>query len=74
MSENELAVDIHGIAEELHISTETAYRKARLGEIPGFRVGRLWRFFPSKVHEHLERPVDPWQQSPQSRAARRRAS
>lgn len=72
MTETENAVDIRGIAESLQVSVATAYRKAHSGEIPGFRVGRSWRFFPSQVREALAKPADPWAYSPQSRAARRR--
>lgn len=74
MIADEAAVGIVSIAELLDVSVDTAYRKAKLGEIPGFKVGNRWRFFPSQVREFVSKPADPWAYSPQSRAARRRAS
>lgn len=73
ISENvEEAVGIPQIARMLHISTDTVYRKARAGEIPGFKLGGLWRFFPSEVKEHIKAPkVDPWAQSARSLGRKR---
>lgn len=68
------AVNVAEIAEFLRISKESAYRKAKSGEIPGFKVGRSWRFFPEAVKAKLSTPVDPWAYSPQSRAKKRRAA
>ena len=68
----EHAVDIRGIADILGISTDTAYRKANLGQIPGFRVGRSWRFFPSVVRAELSKPRDPWAYSARALAAQKR--
>lgn len=70
----EEAVGIAGIAKVLNCSTATAYRMARSGQIPGIRTGRKWAFFPSEVKAALAAPRDPWARSPQSRAAKRRAS
>lgn len=68
----EEAVGIPQIARMLKVSTDTAYRMARSGDIPGFKLGGLWRFFPSKVKEQIERPKsDPWAQSARSRSRRR---
>lgn len=72
MTLEETAVDIAGMAKILSVSTDTIYRMARSGDIPGFKVKGVWRFFPSKVIAHLEQPPrDPWQQSARSRARRR---
>ncbi|NLP85449.1 helix-turn-helix domain-containing protein [Microbacterium sp. CFH 90308] len=69
---HEAAVDIVELARILSVSTDTVYRKVRSGEIPGFKLGGVWRFFPSKVIAHLERPAtDPWRQSARSRGRRR---
>ncbi|TFD27476.1 helix-turn-helix domain-containing protein [Cryobacterium cryoconiti] len=70
---NEKAVDGSGMAEILDCSYDKVRRMAVAGEIPGFRVGRLWRFFPQAVIAKLSQPRDPWAQSAQSRS-RRRAS
>lgn len=71
MNEPEEAVGVTEIARLLGVSTDTVYSKVRSGEIPGFKVGRVWRFWPSEVRAHLSRPRDPWEQSPASRRARR---
>lgn len=69
--EHEAAVDVAEMARILRVSTDTVYRKVRTGDIPGFKLGGLWRFFPSEVNAYLERPRDPWQQSSRSRARKR---
>jgi|GEM_PF-6827821 len=58
MSEN--AVSVKEIATLLKKSEDWVYRHARSADIPGFKVGREWRFFPSKVIGQLEQPRDPW--------------
>lgn len=40
------------VAGLLRIHLQTVYEKARTGELPGVRVGRLWRFRPSDVAEY----------------------
>lgn len=51
------------VAEYLGIAKETVYRKARKGEIPASRVGRMWRFPLDLIDEWLrdkaKRP-GPW--------------
>jgi len=79
MNPTEKAVDVAGLAQILEVSAGTIYRKATdqapaADEIPGFRVGRTWRFYPSVVKEHQSKARDPWAYSPASRAARRRAA
>lgn len=69
----EHATDITGLAEILNVSADTVRRMAIAEQIPGFKVGRLWRFFPAAVIAKLAQPRDPWAQSAQSRS-RRRAS
>ena len=66
---NDAIVDLGGLAKILGISIDTARRKANAGDIPRFRVGRKWRFIPSKVVAHLEGQADPCKRSPQSQAA-----
>jgi excisionase family DNA binding protein len=49
-------------AKMLGVTPRTVTRLAERGEIPGFRVGRLWRFRPSDIREYIEkqlrRPAD----------------
>lgn len=71
LTDAEVAVGGHEIARILGVSTDTVYRMVRSGDVPGFKVGGVWRFFPSKVTAHLERPKGPWQQSTRSRARKR---
>jgi excisionase family DNA binding protein len=69
---DEEAVGIPQIARLLRVSTDTVYRKARSGDIPGFKLGGLWRFFPSQVKEHMTKPkADPWAQSARSISRKR---
>ena len=71
----EHAVDLIGLAEILHVSVDTVRAKANAGDIPGFKVGRMWRFMPSVVIAHLSVTADPWQRSSgsQRRASKRAA-
>lgn len=50
----ELPVKLSEMARRLNASPEKVYRMAQRGEIPAFKVGRQWRFFPSKVIASLE--------------------
>lgn len=36
--------DLEGASEYLHIAGSTLYKYVRAGKIPGFKVGRIWRF------------------------------
>ena len=60
VTEVESAVGVNEIAELLAVHPETVRRYAKTGEIPSFKVGNRFRFFPSEVREHLTRPRDPW--------------
>ncbi len=71
MSIDEQAVKLPAIAELLQVSHEKVYRMAQAGEVPAFKIGREWRFFPSKVIAKLEAPRDPWEQSNLSRSRKR---
>lgn len=74
MTPNEEAIDIRGVAKMLNIGVDNAYRKAKAKEIPGFKIGRNWRFFPSEVHEALSKPADEWAYLKGSRLGRRRSA
>lgn len=64
-------VTVAELAEELRCSREKVYRMARAGDIPGFRVGRVWRFDLDAVRARLNPVHDPWAQPARSRARRR---
>lgn len=64
------ALTIQGVAQKLNVSPTTAYRLAQSGAIPGFKVGRIWRFWPEEVEKAI-RDQDPWKRSNQARARRR---
>jgi excisionase family DNA binding protein len=74
VDESEQAATVAEIALLLKTSKDKVYAMANAGEIPGFRVGRSWRFFPSKVKAHLEAPKDRWSQSARSRGRKRSAA
>jgi excisionase family DNA binding protein len=61
------------IAAHLGIAVYTVYQHASTGKIPGVKVGSQWRFKISEVDAYLNRPRDPWQQSPQSLGRKRRS-
>jgi len=44
------------IAAELHVHRITIYRLLKAGKIPGFKVGRVWRFRANEVREWVEQP------------------
>lgn len=50
----EPVLDSEEAAELLHIHPKTLQRLARNGDIPGFRIGKLWAFRASALNEWLE--------------------
>lgn len=38
------ALTVAELAEYLGLAKDTVYRKVKAGEIPGVRIGRIWRF------------------------------
>lgn len=68
----EAAVGVAEIAVMLKASPTKIYEMVRRGDLPGFKLGGTWRFFPSEVKAHVRAPkTDPWAQSARSRARRR---
>jgi excisionase family DNA binding protein len=45
------------IAADLHVHRITIYRLLKAGKIPGFKVGRVWRFRSNEVHDWIESPL-----------------
>lgn len=69
---DEQAVGIAAIAVMLGVSKDTVYHRAQSGDLPGFKVGRVWRFWPSAVREAVSpKPIDSWAMPAASRRARR---
>jgi excisionase family DNA binding protein len=46
---------VNEIADELHVHRITIYRLLKSGKIPGFKIGRVWRFDSAQVREWLTR-------------------
>ncbi|GAA2577891.1 helix-turn-helix domain-containing protein [Microbacterium binotii] len=67
----EQAVDARTIAEVLNASLEKVYRMTRAKEIPSFKVGREYRYFPTQVLAKLQTPAPAWAQSNRSKGRRR---
>jgi len=69
---DEPTADVLEMAAILKKSPWTVRKMARNKEIPAFKVGKDWRFYPSDVRAHLTRPRK-WNQSNQSRGRKRAA-
>ena len=54
---SEEPIDAEEAAKMLGVTARTVTRLAERGEIPGFRVGRLWRFRPSDIREYIEKQL-----------------
>ncbi len=44
---------INEVAELLRVSRYTVYRLASRGELPGRKIGRVWRFPKGAIEKHL---------------------
>lgn len=72
MTADEQAISLSAVAVMLGVSKDTVYHRAQSGELPGFKVGRVWRFWPSAVREAVSpKAADPWVMPAASRRARR---
>ena len=47
-------LDLTQVAALLNAHAKTIRLMAHAGKIPGFRVGRLWRFFAARIFEWIE--------------------
>jgi excisionase family DNA binding protein len=56
----EAAVNVAAVAAHLGVHPQTVYAHAASGQIPGFRVGRAWRFYLSQIDAALNDSSDPW--------------
>ena len=49
----EIALNVDEVAELLRVSRHTVYRLAQRGDLPGRKIGRIWRFSRSGVEQYL---------------------
>jgi excisionase family DNA binding protein len=42
-------------ARMLGVTSRTVIKLAERREIPGFRVGKLWKFYPGDIREYIDR-------------------
>lgn len=54
---SEEPIDAEEAAKMLGVTARTVTRLAERGEIPGFRVGRLWKFRRSDIQKYIERQI-----------------
>lgn len=47
-------ITIKEVAECLRISCPLAYKLAETGDLPGYKIGRLWRFRIREVMDWIE--------------------
>ena len=45
---------IADVARLLRVSPDTVYRLAASGELPGRKIGRVWRFSGEAIKRHLD--------------------
>ncbi|WP_308491067.1 helix-turn-helix domain-containing protein [Microbacterium terrisoli] len=62
------AAELAGI---LRVATATIYRQANAGDIPGTRVGRVWRFDVDRVKTARGAVPTDWSQSRRSTSRKR---
>lgn len=46
-------LDSQQVAELMHVHPETVKRRARRGEIPGLKFGKVWRFRASGLEAYI---------------------
>jgi len=51
-------LSIGQLAQRLNISRARVYQMAQDGEIPGIKVGSLWRFREQDIDDYLDRNVN----------------
>ncbi len=56
--EFEPLLDSEQAAELLHVHPETVKRRARRGEIPGMKFGKVWRFRASGLETFIRKLMD----------------
>ena len=51
-------LDLIGACEYLDLAKTTVYKYVRLGEIPAFKVGKIWRFKKEMLDEWMRRKTN----------------
>lgn len=51
---NEQLMNVRQVAEFLQLNQTTVYAWAQQGVLPGYKLGRNWRFRPSEIEAWLE--------------------
>ena len=51
---DEQLMSIKDVADFLQLNETTIYSWAQQGTLPGFKLGRTWRFRPSEIEAWLE--------------------
>lgn len=54
MAGDKNVLSVEEVAEELNVHYMTAYARIRNGEIPAFKVGRVWRVRRSDLDKYME--------------------
>ena len=52
---DEQLMSIRDVAEFLQLNQTTIYAWAQQGMLPGYKLGRTWRFRPSEIEAWLEK-------------------
>jgi excisionase family DNA binding protein len=55
LGEFEPLLDSHQAAELMHVHPETVKRRARRGEIPAVKFGKVWRFRASGLEAYIQK-------------------
>lgn len=66
------ALTVAELAEYLGLAKDTVYRKVKAGEIPGVRIGRIWRFPQDLIDEWLRRKAEARGERQEARGGKRR--
>ena len=53
-------------AKMLGVTPKTVIRLAERGVVPGFRVGRLWKFRSSDIREYIESQIRQYSDMPKA--------
>ncbi len=51
----EVPIGAEEAAKMLGVTSRTVIKLAERKEIPGFRVGKLWKFYPSDIRDYIDR-------------------
>ena len=66
-------MDLEGVANWLQVSGDMLYRLSRSGQLPGIKIGGVWRFRQSDVERYLDQRLAERQPSSGQRLPQRDA-